>query len=268
MMHDHVGFIISHCSIERAFLDAQLEQCSKVSPHIVVSYGNMLYDGTHEDCDVYMSPLKAKYPHVRFVQYGVDLVKDPFSFPGVVKRPSAYWHNMARWTGFQSMDPSVGWLFLIDGDEIPEGERVNEWLEASSLKKNYVYKLANYWYFKLPVFQAQTHEDSVLLLHRDYLCFDNVFHDDERDGILKMSQAPQARMVYGLDGRPMFHHYSFVRSPEGLAAKLRSWAHRDDMFKGADINQIIAFVYRNDEVNDFVHGYAYSTVANQFNISL
>lgn len=253
-----VGFVINYCSNEQPFMDALLEECSKVSQNIAVIYGDKLYDGVPENTVYLNTYLRRKYPHIKLAEYAVK-PEEAARGLGVVRRPTAYWCNLARWMGMLML-PDVDWFFFIDADEVPEGERLSAWLTATALDPLRAYKLANWWYFKDVCNQATTWEDSILLVHRRHLTEETVFHDDERDGILKMCAAPQERMVCGGDGRPMFHHYSWVRGRDGLKRKLRTWAHRDDLFAGAPVEAIVDHIYKDDGVNDIIHRYTYNLV--------
>lgn len=261
-----IGFVINYCSNEQPFIDALLSQCLQVCDSVAVSYGTHLYDGTKEDPSYVTEYLKRKYPQVKFIEYKVDVNEDMYKKPGVVKRPTAYWCNLARWKGVEALK-NVEWFFFIDADEIPEASRLRQWLSKTALQKEYAYKLANYWYFKDVSNQATTFEDSILLIHRSHLTDNALFHDDERDGILQVSKAKQHRMVM-LDNVPLFHHFSWVRSKDGLAKKLRTWAHRDDIFRDAPVDQIVGYIYKDDNINDIVHRYQYKKVPNSFNIQL
>lgn len=263
-----IGVVINFCSNERLFINHVLEQCSLFTKHIVVSYGSHMYDGTPDDIKGTLDYLKFKYPSVVFLEYKVDITIPHTDLRGVVKRPTAYWCNLARWQGIQHLKDNVDWFLFLDADEIPEGPVLKEWFEEANLQEQYVYKLANYWYFKTPYNQAETFEDSILLVNKKHLTETSVFHDDERDGIISVSGAPQIRMVMSKNHQPMIHHYSWVRTKEGMAKKLKTWAHRDDLFKNANIESIIDYMYKNEDVNDFVHKYTYTKVVNKFKISI
>ena len=255
-----IGVIINYCSNEHMFIRHTLKECSKFSEHIFVSYGSHLYDGSPETLD---ETLIQDFPRVKFIEYTVDIHTPHDKLEGVVRRPTAYWCNLARWQGVQAMPLNIQWMLFIDADEVPEGDRFKQWLDKTDLDNNSLYKLANYWYFKEPTNQSQTWEDSVLMVPRKHLTRSSVFHDDERDGILKVTQLKQNRLVVGNDSAPMFHHYSWVRSRDGLIKKIKTWAHRDDIFSGANAEAIVDHIYRNDDVNDIVHNYKYNKVSSR-----
>ena len=260
-----VGAIISFSTLERAFAVPLLREVSRFASSVVVSYADKLYDGTPEDVGFVEHTLATAFPYVKFVKYEVDLATRPDQMRGVVRRPTAFWHNLARWTAIQALDPNVRWVYVLDADEIPDGAAVRRWLAARlpSAPPNTCFKQSCYWYFKDPTHRALALEDSILLIHRSHLRLETVFHDMERDGIVATSEAVVDRDVRGMDGRPMWHHFSFVRSRPGLVRKLTSWAHRDDLFAGRSAEELVEQVY-NDK--DIVHGYDYETVEDRFGL--
>lgn len=263
-----VAVLVNYCSNESAFIRPLLDQCSMFSSDIVVSYGSHLYDGTPED-QGHIASLRSMYPTVQFVEYPVDTSIDLYRQRGVRSRPTAYWHNLARWTGAQALR-SNGWVFVIDADEVPDGKLVKEWLgrRLSYLKPNECYKVATYWYFKSPVFRSTTLEDSILLIHSSHLTEANVFGDYERDHLIPASGCTLRRNTRGLNGAVMWHHYSWVRSRPQLVHKVKNWAHANDLFKGADAQAIADSIFKTDEPNDIVHRYSYDRVPNHLGINV
>jgi hypothetical protein len=258
-----MSVVINYCSNEEIFLDAVLSECQKFSDDIVVSYGSHLYNGTPESKEPILE-YKAKYPNVQFVEYSVNIGLDNKDRIGVINRPTAYWHNLARWTGIQSLKNNE-WVFLIDCDEIPEGDKLNVFLKTFPFDETKCYKFATYWYFKHPSNQATQYEDSVLCVHKKHLIKETIFGDWERDYTIRKSGLKLERMIM-YDSKPLFHHYSWVRTKESLRHKISSWAHSNDIFKNADVNSIISFIYKDENVNDIVHKYNYNKVENKFNI--
>jgi hypothetical protein len=261
-----LSIVINYCSLESPFIGAMLSECLKATDDVVVSRANRLYDGTPEN-QAHFDELRRRFPTVQFVQYVVDPELDLSKQTGVRHRPTAYWHNLARWTGIRAKRHR-DWTLLLDADEIPEGLRLRQWWDAATLNADCAYKMANYWYFKRPWFRATTIEDSVLLIHDAHLSRYNVFGDLERDHTIRHSGARLLRETMGTDGRPVFHHFSWCRSRASLGHKLRTWAHRDDVFKGVDVDRLLETIFQDDGVNDIVHRYRYETVENQFDIVL
>lgn len=260
-----VGVIINFCTNELCFLDSLLRECQKFADDVVVSYTDRLYNGEPEDVS-FVELYKSKYPNTKFLKYEIDLNKPIHELKGVVYRPLAYFHNLARYTGAQALDPSIEWVFVIDADEIPEGDHVKTFLQSAYLNPYNSYKLATYWYFKLPTYQAKTFEDSILLIHKCHLTEDNIFGDLERDYLIPQSGTSLQRMIMGCHKLPMFHHFSWVRSRDGIRKKVSSWAHKDEM--GMTTEEIMDRIFKTDMVNDIVHGYEYNIVENRFGIKL
>lgn len=256
-----VSVVINYCSNEKAFINACIEQCAKFASEILVSYGSKLYSGLDEDY-AHIGQLQQQYPFVKFVQYRVDTSIDLKIQKGVVNRPHAYWHNLARWAGVHTLTLKE-WVLFLDVDEIPDGERFLFWLQTHSLSPDCTYKLANYWYFKKPTFQAKTWEDTAVLAHANLLNESAVFGDAERDQIFSISSSHKYRYVLGNDFKPLIHHYSWVRTPEQMLFKLKNWGHQTD-FKNHE--QMVGHVFKDDNVNDIVHNYQYTKVHDFFNI--
>lgn len=261
-----VSVIINYCSNEDIFIHVILKECLKFSDDIVVSYGSHLYDGTPENAD-HITELSKEFPNVQWVKYDVDVNMDLSSKLGVVSRPTAYWHNLARWTAVNALKRN-GWVFVLDCDEIPEGERVKKWLSSAEamLRSDECYKIYNHWYFKYPWHQATTLEDSVLLIHSKYLTEKNIFGDYERDYLINASGCVLQRGVTDFSGNIMFHHFSWVRRRDQLERKIKSWGHSNDIFKNVHVKQLVDYIYKDDEVNDVIHGYSYKKVDNIFGI--
>lgn len=266
-----LSIVISYCSNEACFLEPLLRECLKCSDDIVVSYGTHLYNGVEEDLemlrhcqDIFETAVTSK--RLRFVSYNVG--PEYYDGFGVVNRPTAYWHNVARWTGIQALHGKE-WVLLIDADEIPEGDVFDEWFqymeENNVLKPEETYKIANYWYFKKPTYRAHVLEDSVLLIHHSHLTKENVFQDWERDGLIAMSKTKLLRQTKSLDDEVMAHHFSWTRSREGLTHKIMNWGHANEY---DDPSAIIEKVFSSDDVNDVIKHYTYDKVENLFNIEL
>lgn len=260
---ENIAIIINFCSNESEFIKPLLKECSIFASQIVVSYGDKLYNGEPDDISTIISECQSIYPSVEFVEYKVDINLPQKDKKGVVTRPTAYWHNLARWTAIKKLRNDIEWVFVCDADEVPDGNKVYKWLNSKTLSDKECYKIGTYWYFKLPIYRATTLEDSILLMNKKYLTEDNIFGDLERDYLITASGCDLVRMNLGLDGKPMWHHYSFVRSKEQFKKKMMTWGHKDDMFKGVDTDKFVEYIFRNSAINDIVHNYQYEIVENR-----
>lgn len=256
-----VSVVVNYCSNEEPFIHALLEQCRKFTNDIVVVYGSHFHDGRPENMER-IENVKQKHSDITFAMYDVDISLPYRDREGVIYRPHAYWCNLGRWTGVSALK-FKRWTFFMDADEIPDGERVSEWLRYTQLKDTICYKMANYWYFKLPTNQATTYEDSIILVQMKDLTRNMIFGDGERDHTKKFFDICSNTM--GMNGKPLFHHYSWVRTKEGMRKKLNAWSHRTEF---GDLENMVDAIFKNDNVNDIVHRYSYVNVPNFFNIIL
>lgn len=275
--------LVSYCSRERVFADAVVANARKFSDLVVVSLGTRLYTGEPEDVQAETARLVAGQDDgglcpVMVAVYNVHetLLSTPVAL-----------HNMAREIGVQTARQALGgtrafWVLMLDGDEVPDGDRFKAWWTATKAEggsgsavradPRAVHKMANHWLFLHPRLVADVLEDSVLLVHSDTLLSrDALSHPRERDGIylwhlsspLGFRDLRVERRVLGLDGKPLFWHFSWVRpgvdgdrGRAALKAKCANWGHRDDCDWAALIDSAFdAMAQGTWPTHDFVHGY-------------
>jgi hypothetical protein len=275
MLTENLAIVINYCSNDSIFIDAMLRECEKIGAgKVTVVVGSRFFVSLQPENIDHLRYVAERYPWVQFVLYDVYEITDVKN--PLLHRKGAYWHNIARIHGTQKLDPKIEWVLFLDADEIPEGERFRDWFQSARLQQK-VYKMANYWYFLDPELQSTTWEDSVMLVPRAACCYAVLMHDLERDGIPIVSGLEMERNVVAhvkgdaneaTSGLPMFHHFSWVRSKEGLMKKVKNWAHKDDTDWEARVEKAIAtqFDLKNDV--DFVHGYSYVRVPNWFGIKM
>lgn len=266
-----IATVVSYSSNERMFADALLHNASMFSDVVVLAVGERLYTGGAED-EAGLEQLVAAHPSVKLVRYPVPdrLLSTPIVL-----------HNSARIAGYEAARAALGlshswaetpgpedpmWILFLDGDEVPGGARVRDWWREARtlLSPNAVLKMLNYWLFLSPRLVADCHEDSVLLVHSSKLSRSALSHPRERDGIyLHYTEAGRAdeitllRRVPGMDARPLFWHYSWVRSDRAaLHKKVQNWGHRDDLDWHSLIDTSMDDIDSGRwPAHDFVHGY-------------
>lgn len=257
-----ISVVINYCTNEKYFLDACIENVQYFSNDIVVSYGSKLYDGTPENIKL-INESRHKYPNVKFVEYKVDPSIDLNQQLGVISRPKAYWHNLARWTGFEKLNNKY-WTLFLDVDEIPDGKKFLNFIQTKDLEEDVIYKIANYWYYKFVNYQSVYWEDSAILLNTSDLKKENFFGDLERNHILSSSTINNVcRFATNTDGLPLIHHYSWVRTKRQLMFKLRNWGHASDISNG---EKICDLMFSTSEFNNVIKNHRYIYVQDYFNI--
>src|SRR3990167_6893 len=95
---------------------------------------------------------------------------------------------------------SAIWLPVLD--LLPKIARLN----TNEYKKFNAIKLACYWYFRKPTYQATTIEDSPLMVKNNQLNRQSFFDYAERQGIYEQIDGQKKKMVLGVDKKPMVHH--------------------------------------------------------------
>lgn len=270
--------VISYCSNERFYIRSVLENAVKYSGCVVVSMGDHLYDGRREE----------ESEH----EYLIEICREISGVSNVMIVPIVYQvtsfnqpyilHNFARQAGMQvateMMRHQPFWVFLLDADEVPDGDAVKQWLDAKQLRdagRDILYKMSNYWVFMHPQLVSKEYEDSIVLVHSDMLNHGALTHIRERDGIyiwhhesvLGNKGLVVERGNLGFGKEPMFWHFSWVRSVDGftsldglckgLISKVSNWGHKQDRDWKSLISDAFSKVERDLSwpTHDFVHGH-------------
>lgn len=257
-----VTTIISYSSLDEPFLYACLDQCSKFSQRIIVVHGTSLFDGTTEWQGPILDNYSLAFPTMRAVLIPGPLLKQMIDSNQGNTRAA---HNYMRWHGVHVVDyfGKLGDAVLfVDADEIPDGAKMAAWLKEADLDQDPVHRFEAYWYFRSPELQATTTEESSLLLRSDLAKKASYWTHRERAGMTPGMPQPRTR---GLDGLPMWHHFSWARSKENMLRKVSLWGHKHDR----DWNKLIEEEFSHEfSGTDFVHGYQYRRVENQFRIGV
>lgn len=239
-MKTPVVALVSYCSKEAKYIGALLNNALVFADLVVVSMGTRLYSGEGEDVagqwERVIRPLLSESQASR-------VLLEVYEVPGSDEAAAARMrevdlHNLARRAGFaraRAAMPAQFWTLLLDGDEVPDGNKMREWVDTTPLNPRTVYKLANYWAFLHPRLVATNNEDSVLLAHSSVLTQGALSHPRERDGVylwhwtagdgMAVKGLRLVRNVMAQDSSPMFWHFSWVRGdkwPTGGGGELGS----------------------------------------------
>jgi len=258
-----IAAVINFCSNESRFIGSCIEEARKFAKQIIIPVCDHFFDGVAENRPL-LEQIYRAYPDCLFLEY-------PFIPSAIPRRifkdvsPAHFWHSCSRLIGTSYLDSEIEAVLFLDADEVPDGRTFSEWLEASDYQQNTVMKLSNYWYFREPIYQALSWEDSIVLVQTRAITHDLILHQEERDAIYNRLPGPKRRHVTGPNGEPMFHHFSWVRTKNEMLKKVCSWGHKGDR----NWTQLVEQEFSNSfQGTDFIHGYKYKTVEPLFDIRL
>lgn len=253
--------LINFCTNEKRFIRPCIEQAQIFSKQVIVAVASHFFDGSEENREL-LEQIYAAFPKCLFIEY-------PFLPQAIPKRifrsvrPEAFWHCLSRLIGVLSLDPSIESVLFLDADEIVDGYRMAEWLDCSGYECHTVLRLANYWYFREPIYQADRFEDSAILAQKRALSIELLLHNHERDAVYDGLPGPKRRMVMGTDGVPLLHHFSWVRTEQEMLKKVQAWGHRKDR----NWEELVKKEFQGPfQGTDFVHGYRFQTVTAPFQV--
>lgn len=247
MLYDTV---ISYCTIDDMFIRDNIRQCLYFSNDIYIVASSHFFDGTPED-ESKIKSLKEfcrQFPNVHLIRFKWEEGQNP-----------RFWHNYARWFGFQQCDTE--YIMFMDSDEIFEGELAAKAFEDEvffSVYDEYVFSC--YWYFREPIFRAKSLEQCHKLIRSSILSKEILFSEYELGSIGFSSKYKNMQNVQ-YNRRPILHHFSWVRTKEEMLRKTSSWGHKNDKNWKELIDEEFSRPFNG---TDFVHGYEYDIVEQPF----
>lgn len=245
-----IATLINYCSIDRHFIDICISAVAPFSNKIIVSTCTNLYSGEEEDIQHIIS-LADNYPNVDVLLYQWK--------SGIF--PRFFWDNVGRALGLTHMEKDNEWVLFLDADEIIETSLFLEFIKTSLYNNAYSsYKLANYWYFREPIYRAKTIEDSVVICKADDAVEAvNFFKENDRE---KFALGFHQRWKK-INDKPMVHHYSWVRTKQQMLSKVKNWGHSNDK----NWTELVEKEFeRPFSGKCFVNNYDFETVQDIFNI--
>ena len=248
----NIATIINYCSNEYQFIEESVKSVQSFSKQINVIMSDHLFDGTKETEEDIQNATTA----IHNVP-GADLIIFKYDHNITLERGTRYWHNMCRWIGVQQLQQDIDYVLFLDADEIADSQNFQTCLSYRNMLNNLpqTMKFANYFYFRDRKYQAVTFEDSIVMAaNRENLRNPDVMFAMERDSIYE-SGLTKSRNILGIDKKPMFHHYSWVRTKEQMLKKVKCWGHNKDRDWAALVEEEFS---RQFNGKDFVHGYEYN----------
>lgn len=269
MIHN-IGTVIISSVDDFQFLDILIPQTIIYSKYTSVAIGIKRWDGTPEDVDKITTFIaKHKTKNVLFTMYDpTDEAQHSPMTHNMRKRemvPEAY----ARHIALQQIPDNINldYILYLDSDEIIDGQTFLNWLNNGQYKTYDVMKLACYWYWRLPTIRAKDYlEDSIVFMKRKHCLPFVIFHDLARTFFYTAVNGPKDRMITGINGKPMVHHYSWVRTHTQMLRKVMCWGHKNDF--ESIVDKVNTEFSRNFNGTDFIKGLSYDIVPDKFDIRL
>jgi hypothetical protein len=242
-----VATVINYCTNEYRFIRCCVTAVAPFSAQILVPVADHFFDGAPED-PALLARTAAENPEATLLPYAWT--------PGHAPR---YWHNYSRLVGAQHLSADVDWVLFLDADEIVDTALFVQFAERLRGSECRSYKLANYWYFRAPIYRATALEDSAVVVRKALAGRIELESRKEREQFVHRSTP---RLVT-VDGRPIVHHFSWVRTKEEMLKKVRSWGHRGDRKWEARVEEEFSRPFNG---RCFVHDYEFVTVDDRFGL--
>jgi hypothetical protein len=260
-MNHNIGTIILATTDDIQFLYKLLDQTLFFSSQIIISFGSLFYNNECENEDL-INEFKEHYSNnekVSIIRYNIpeDYI------PNTNVRDSNYWHCHGRWKAIQKFNETIEYVLLLDADEIPEGEGFLNWLDTREYINYDCMKLANYWYFRQVYFRANVIEDSIVFFKKCHA--DNInltMQTGERTSTYDLCSGNKIRNIM-YNNKPMFHHYSWVRTYKQMIRKVQSWGHKGDKDYTSLVNEEFNHSFNNTEK---IFGHTYEIAPDIFDI--
>jgi hypothetical protein len=229
-MSHPITSVISFCTNDFRYLYYCIEGVRPFSEKIIVVVSSHFFDGQEENQEL-LHRAYAEFPNCEFIEYKFDEQNlygwNPPPKECVIERLH-YWHSTSRYIGMCFVPKSSEYVFHIDVDEIIEPIRMQEWLDTYIYQNFDCLHFFSYRYQHLPSLRGERYMNTILLVKKEKFSLSHFFNRFERPGIFRDFSGKKISGVLGLDGLPMIHHYSWVRTKEEFIKKVRSWGHRFD----------------------------------------
>lgn len=275
-MEYNIATVISYCTNDYKFLKPCIDHVLSFSKQIVVPVCDHYFNGEEEDRELLERSYKEN-TNAEFIEFeynpeayrglGMQRLNDPFTpvkyMIDIDPAEKWFWHQIQRLTGFNSVNNDIDYVLFLDVDEIVETEKFIEWLNKFPYKDYSSIRFETYWYFRETKFRAVQTEDwnAITLVKKDKLLDEAFFkHDSERLNFTNFVDGNKQIHMVGVDGKPMIHHYSWVRTKEEMLKKVRTWGHERDKDWKPDVNKEFAREFAPGRDKDFVHQYDFIEV--------
>ena len=275
-MNHKIATVINYCTHDYKWLRPCVEHVKDFSKQIIVPSLDHFYNGVLEDQEL-IEKSKKENPEAEFVEFewnpslyegaGLQRLNDPFTpvkyMIDIKGNEAWFWDQMSRLMGFNQVSEDVEYVLFIDTDEITDTKRFMEWLDTFPYRDYSAIRFDSYFYFLSPKYRSLITEEwnGITLVKRSVLEQEVFFkHDSCRLNFINFMSGNRQTKTEGLDGNPMFHHYSWVRNKEEMMTKVKSWVHHKDRDWPTLVEKEFERQFNPKTDKCFVHDYSYTEV--------
>jgi hypothetical protein len=227
-MVNRIATIINYCTNDYRFLDPCVREAKKFSWQVLIPVSDHFFNGEEEDRDLLERSYK-EHLDCQFIEFAFDEEK-PYGIycpyrPGD-EEWIHYWHSTARYVAWHFLASEIDTVLFLDVDEIVDAERFLLFLEGFDYQEFDALRFYSYFYFREPNFRASTFSTNALMVKKQAIQAPQILlTPHERKGIFDNIIGQKIEPVVGLDGEPLIHHYSWVRTKQEALRKVRTWGH-------------------------------------------
>lgn len=214
--------IINYCTNDYRFLDLCIEEAKKISTQIIIPVCDHFFNGTPENREL-LQRSYSEHPDCEFIEFEYGT---PYGIYCPLKPDDDnwihYWHSTSRYVGYHFLREEITHVLFLDVDEIIDSGRFIERLKTIDCNAA---RFSSYFYFRKASSRATMFPLNALLIKKDIVEPEKILSVYERKGLFEEIDEPKINHVMGLDGKPLVHHYSWVKPQEELRHKVKSWGH-------------------------------------------
>lgn len=271
-----IATIISYCTHDYKWLKPCIDHTLHFSKEIIVPVSDHFFNGEPEDSELIKRSMEEN-PNAKFIEFeyapslyegaGLQRLNDPFTpvkyMVDINPKEIWFWNQIARLIGFNQVSDDIEYVLFLDVDEITDIQKFNSWINIFPYRDYNSIRFESYFYFRDTKFRAIQTEDwnGITLVKKSELNEEAFFkHSSERLNFINFVNGNRSVKTLGLDGTPMFHHYSWVRTKEEMLRKVKSWSHHEDRNWTELVEKEFERDFNTTTDKCFVHGYNYTKV--------
>ena len=242
-----ISAVLVYCTKEQQFLEECIQSLIPFCDKIVVPITARLWNGKKDNVELLKQAIKIieKYDKCEIVYYSIN-------------SNFTYWENeeYCRKQGIYALAYSgTEHIIFVDVDEIADSNRFIEWLDEGHYKNYDTIQLKTYWYWRERKYRSLQYPNGPITLMNIKAAWDWYNSKAKVKGRALIGNTLIG--AFHKDGKPMIHHYSWVRDKEGFYLKTKSWGELEDSGHKDWENLYNEEMSREFNGKDFVHGYEY-----------